>query len=49
MDVPGKKLLSIIVRGVPGNMVLSQERPDSPRDVILVKDTRAIKIEDIDQ
>ncbi len=45
VDVPGKKLLSVILRGVPGNMVLSQEGPDT-HNVILVKDVRAVKIQD---
>jgi hypothetical protein len=45
VDVPGKKLLSVILRGVPGKMVLSWEGPDA-HHVTLVKDVRAVKIQD---
>jgi len=45
VDVPGKKRLSVVLRALPGKMVLSQEGPDADH-VILVKDVRAVKIED---
>jgi hypothetical protein len=47
VNVPGKKPLAVTLQGVPGSMVLSYEgKSTDPKDAILVKDVRMIRIED---
>ncbi len=47
VNVPGKKPLTVQLRGLPGGMALSNEGgSQNPKDAILVKNVRAIRFED---
>lgn len=47
VNVPGKKRLTLTLKPLPEGMVLSNERGrQNPNDAILVRDMRAIRIED---